>query len=92
MRFTTDSLYNNRPVTVAMGFDQPLQGFFMTIEPKDDDNPDAMPEHGLIYSNLDDKDIPSPGLSPTLDHFRKRLREMRIDVGDFVDQVAAKTD
>ena len=81
MRHTYDSTYRGRFVTVAMGFDVPLQGYFMTVEPTCEDNPDADPETGMIYSNLDDPELKETrGLSKNLEIFRQRLEEMSIYV------------
>lgn len=81
MRHEQAATYNKRPVIVAMGFDIPLQGYFMTVEPVDEDNPDADPETGMIYSNLDDPELKETrGLSKNLEIFRQRLEEMSIYV------------
>lgn len=79
MRHILHSIYNNRPVTVAMGFDVPLQGYFMTVEPEEENNPDANEESGMIYSNLDDPELKSSmGMAPNLQYFKNKLREMKI--------------
>lgn len=81
MRHTQKAVYNKRPVIVAMGWDVPLQGYFMTVEPVEEDNPDADDETGMIYSNLDDKEVPGRnGMAPDIEHFKKRLLQMQIEV------------
>ena len=81
MSHTQKAIYNKRPVVVAMGWDEPLQGYFMTVEPVDEDNPDADEETGMIYSNLDDKEVPGRnGMAPDIEHFKKRLLQMQIEV------------
>ena len=81
MRHEQAAMYNNRPVIVAMGFDIPLQGYFMTIEPVDEDNPDADEETGMIYSNLDEVELKSTmGMAKDINLFKKRLLEMQIEV------------
>lgn len=93
MRFTQNAQYNGRPVIVALGFDLPLNGFFMTVEPADENNPDASEETGMIYSNLDDTALPSPRLTPNIEYFKQRLREMKILVPPyFFDRVEAECD
>jgi hypothetical protein len=82
MRVEHLAVYNARPVRITMGWDNPLQGWFMTIEPVNEDNPDADEESGMIYSNLDDREISAPGLSADLEHYKKRLREMKIIIPD----------
>lgn len=83
MRHILHSIYNNRPVTVAMGFDVPLQGYFMTVEPEEENNPDANEESGMIYSNLDDPVLkPTMGMAPDLEHFKTKLQSMNIKVPD----------
>jgi hypothetical protein len=93
MRVEQEAVYNDRPVIIVTGWDNPLQGWFMTIEPAEDGNPDANEESGMIYSNLDDEDIPLPGLTRNLEHYKRRLREMKIEVpANYFDVVLAKND
>jgi hypothetical protein len=82
MRHEEQAVMNDRPVMVAVGWDNPVQGYFMTIEPIDADNPDADEETGLIYSNLSDEAIPFPGMTKDLDHYKKRLKEKGIVMSD----------
>jgi hypothetical protein len=47
--------YQGRPIEVQIGWDRPLQGFYMVIDWLDaDDNEDE-----YLYSNLDDLTLPS---------------------------------
>lgn len=86
MRYTQKAIYNRRPVVVAMGFDNPLSGYFMTVAPEEgvEDNPDVDEETGMIYSNLDDGHLPrvAKGVPMTADltYYKRVLREMAIDV------------
>lgn len=81
MRHEQVATYNKRPVIVAMGFDIPLQGYFMTVEPVDEDNPDADEDTGMIYSNLDEPDLKlTMGMASDISLFKKRLLEMQIEV------------
>ncbi len=63
---------NNKPVEVLMGWDRPLQGFFMVIF--DLSSPKAMED--MIYSNLNERN-PYPKV---LDPFANKLEEMGIQV------------
>lgn len=68
--FTDDS--DGRPIEVLMGWDQPMQGFFLVIE---------RPDGALLYSNLDDRVLDKwHGLPRSLDHFFRKLRQLRIKV------------
>jgi hypothetical protein len=76
-----------------VGWDNPLQGWFMTVEPVEADNPDADEESGMVYSNLDDSEIAPTGMTQNLEHYKKRLREMKIAVpASFFDTVYAQND
>lgn len=67
--------YQGKPITVMMGWDRPLQGFFMVIEEIDRD------EEHCIYSNLDDPTLGSlTGLAPTIQPFINKLNELSISV------------
>lgn len=56
-----------------MGWDRPLQGFFMVIEFDGEDQ--------LLYSNLDDPVLAdSMGMSLTMDHFVEQLDRLGITV------------
>lgn len=93
MRHSEKTQYNNRPVEVAVGYDVRLEGWFMLVTPVDDDNPDANEDTGLIYSNLDDKNIPFPGLSKEMDYYKGVLRQMNITVSsEFFGKVRAVCD
>lgn len=71
------------PVNVIMGYDVPLQGWFMVVEPLDDDAPGVDPETGLIYSNLDDPDLKGTrGFAQNIDYFKRKLRELKIEMTD----------
>lgn len=88
-----NTLYNGREVVVTAGWDPMLHRFWAIVEPSFDDNPDADEESGMIYSNLDDPDIPEASVKVSPDYFRGKLRGMDIDVpSDFFDKVAAAND
>ena len=81
MRHVTTTVYNGRPVEVAMGWDVQVEGYFMTVMPVEEDNPDANEESGCIYSNLDDPAIPFPGMMRNIEYYRKiLLLKMKIEV------------
>lgn len=78
--------HQGKPVFVLMGYDRPLQGFFLIVErpttpPFDDLPPDADEDEDdrYLYSNLDDMDLTQwGGLPPRLDHFLTKLQELGI--------------
>lgn len=66
--------HQGKPATVALGFDRPLQGFFLTVGSDDGAEPD-------IYCNLDDPMLfPWGGLPPTLEPFQKQLQRLGIRI------------
>jgi hypothetical protein len=82
--------YNDHPVTVTAGFDPVLRRFWAIVEPDFDDHPDADEESGMIYSNLDDNDIPEESVKVSPDYFRGKFKSMGIEVpAEFFDKVAA---
>ena len=67
--------YKDRPVIVVMGWDKPLQGFFMFIEYCDNNDDD------YVYSNLADNALKTyNGLPPTIQHFIFVLSKLRLTV------------
>ncbi|WP_348700916.1 hypothetical protein [uncultured Limnobacter sp.] len=64
------TLYQGKPATVLLGYDQPLNGFFMVIEE------DGQEGDEYIYSNLFDE-VSHPS---TLEPYRERLNELGIFV------------
>lgn len=72
-RYST--MHEKRPVCVLVGWDKPLQGFFLVIEYED-----SMDDE-YLYSNLEDLSLVAfCGLPPTFDHFSKKLQEFGIDL------------
>jgi hypothetical protein len=68
-----------RPVTVLLGWDRPLGHVFMVVQldPLDGDvlyEPDDAGR--CLYSNLDERDA----FSMDLDHYRRKLDELQIQV------------
>lgn len=93
MDFKNKTTHKGLPVTVTAGFDPALHRFWMIVEPDQEDNPNASPESGLIYSNLDDQEIPVGIAEADTEHFKKRLRELEIPVPfDFFARVEAAND
>jgi hypothetical protein len=73
--FTTT--HEGRPVELLMGFDRPLQGFFMVVSRLDarDD------EDEIVYCNLNDRALAGcAGLPQRLDHFLTKLAGLGIHV------------
>lgn len=66
--------YAEKPVEVLMGFDRPLNGFFMVIdyldEPEDDE------DDGYIYSNMWEEKPHPDSLTPYLE----KLAELNISI------------
>jgi hypothetical protein len=77
---------NGKPVVVLMGWDRPLQGFFLVVEEDNesdaDDHADESDESdGYVYSNMEDPDlIPWMGLPPTIDPFLAKLQDLGITI------------
>lgn len=93
MDFTHNTQYKDRPVVVTAGFDPVLRRFWAIVTPVEDDHPYADPESGMIYSNLDDRDIPAGSIEASPDYYAKKLRSMQIEVpDDFFAKVAAAND
>jgi len=71
------TMLQGRPVEVLMGWDRPLQGFFMLVSRGDagDD------EDEYLYCNLDDHAlVRCGGLPAAMDHFVVQLRKLGIEV------------
>lgn len=67
------SVYQGQPVTIALGFDRPLQGFFLSVE--------LVEAEGFVYSNLNDpKLIYHGGLPDSLAPFIEKLDELGLSV------------
>ena len=84
---------DNGRVRVTMGFDRPLQGFFMTAEALKEETVEALAsqpdagddeddeEEGFLYSNMADVALLSSyGYSSSLDHFIAKLEKLDIKV------------
>lgn len=76
-RHMFDTQHQGRPVQVVLGWDRPLQGFFMTIEWMDLD-PEKVPDHEplFLFDNLEEL-VSHPS---TLDGYRSKLAEFGIEV------------
>lgn len=74
--------YEGEPVSVLIGFDRPLRGFFMVIDKTTPASAGKASEEGdddHVYSNLDDQELdPWDGLPPTMDHFLRTLKGLDI--------------
>ena len=61
------------PITVTLGWDRPLQGYFMLIE---SDEADV-----YIYSNFEDLDlVVHGGFASSLEYFINKMRELGVTV------------
>lgn len=80
-----NSIYNDKPVSVLMGWDVPLQRYFMVIEYINDEDvenntTDENP-NGTIYCNLDDDNLNSEDyLDKSMRYFEDKLKELNIVV------------
>jgi hypothetical protein len=76
--------HGGRSVKVLMGWDRPLQGFFLVVQDADDPSE-------YLYSNLNDPALRRwLGLPPTIDHFLNELKMLGVTVPvAMVDQVRA---
>jgi len=64
---------HGEPVFILMGWDRPLQGYFLVIKCEHRD--------ALLYSNLEDHELRQcMGMPRSLDHFLKRLSEFGVQV------------
>ncbi|HET9645872.1 MAG TPA: hypothetical protein VFP68_21520 [Burkholderiaceae bacterium] len=74
------------PVWVLMGWDRPLQGYFLMIE--------AIQRDAYIYSNLEDPKLRQCfGLPPALDYFLGKLRELGVEVpARMIDEIKSDGD
>jgi hypothetical protein len=74
--FTTR--YEGRSVTVVVGFDRPLRGFFCFVERNDANGDD---DEQFVYSNLDDPKLAGClGMPKSLRYFVKRLDDLGLVV------------
>jgi len=74
-----DTQYETRPVTILMGWDRPLQGYFMVIEYQDA----AGDDDDYVYSNLMDADprlLRRSGLANDLALFEEKLAGLGLRV------------
>lgn len=80
-----ETKHEEKPVTVVMGWDRRLQGFFMVIEKANTE------EDEYIYSNLSDEALFSyMGLPPSLDYFLEVLQSFGLKVPQtMIDEVRA---
>ena len=68
-----DTSLGDEPITVMLGWDRPLQGYFMLIESTQRD--------GYIYSNLEDIElVKCGGFASSLDYFIDKMRELGVAV------------
>ena len=63
------------PVSILMGYDRPLRGFFLVIEEMDCE------DDTYVYDNLSDPELVEyGGLPPTLEVFDAKLKELGIAI------------
>lgn len=67
------STHEGAPIRIIMGWDRPLQGYFMVIEYLDRDEE-------YLYSNLDDVSLGWGSISPSIDYFVQKLAALGLAV------------
>ena len=79
-RHNYSTVYRERKVDITLGFDRPLQEYFMTImyaDPAEDVSGDEEYEPPIVYSNLSD---PDANRITDLSYYRDKLRALDITV------------
>lgn len=72
--------FQNRPLSVLLGWDRPLSGFFMVLAYED-----AKDDFENLYSNLEDPNLLQyRGLPPTIEPFTAKLQELGIEVPEAI--------
>ena len=67
--------HQDRPVTVVIGYDRPVRGFFCFVERDDADDEE------FVYYNLDDPKLSGTmGMAKSLKYFEKRLSDLGLAV------------
>lgn len=70
-----ETTLHDQPAVVLMGWDRPLQGYFLVIMQE------GANEEDMLYSNLCDPALLRfNGLPPTLDYFKAKLSEFGLKV------------
>ena len=70
--------HQGRDVVVLMGWDRPLQGYFMVIEYSDEA---GVMDDEYLYDNLNDPALSCyMGLPPTADHFLGKLTSLGLSL------------
>lgn len=62
--------HENRPILIVLGWDRPLQGYFMTVERLDVD--ESSDEDRYLFSNLEWIESYPLALAPFLNELKKR--------------------
>ncbi|MDR3481307.1 MAG: hypothetical protein P4L91_11425 [Burkholderiaceae bacterium] len=70
-----ETVYQNRPIEVLMGWDKPAQGYYMVIEWSDEDDDEQI----YLYTHLDDEDLPD-SYAKTIAPFLGRLAVLGITI------------
>jgi hypothetical protein len=70
-----ETVYQNRPIEILMGWDKPAQGYYMVIEWSDEDDDDQI----YLYTHLNDEDLPEQ-YAKTVAPFIGRLAVLGITI------------
>ena len=71
-----DCSHAQGPVRVTLGYDRPLDEFFLQVarRPRDENDEIELSDHPYVYLSLDDPEAPTDDL----EYFRSKLRDIGI--------------
>lgn len=79
------TIVDGEPITVMLGWDRPLAGYFMVVmkplEIFDEETGEAYVDEDYLYSNLNDPEL-NYGLSKKPHYFFTKLKDFDIDMPD----------
>lgn len=81
-QFSYTTKTNGKEVEVLLGYDDPLQRYFLVIEFVNIEDWSLEKEYGkeLLYSNLDDTKLAdNPSLAQTFEYFAKVLSDLDVE-------------
>lgn len=80
-----NTVINGETITVMLGWDRPLSGYFMVVmkpfEMVDEETGETYSDEEYLYSNLNDSEL-KYGLSKKPRYFLAKLKEFNIDMPD----------
>lgn len=80
---------NNETITICMGWDRPLQGFFMVVETNKKPQSDEDLDSKYLYHNMEDEALfEYDGLCRDLEYFKKKLKKLNFSVpASMIDEI-----